>query len=130
MDLAFEQPSRSGADTCRQLAVKFGKALQAIELNEDRPGDRGVVEEARRPEGIGLGGGHGREFLQGRAEAPPAGREMGIKLDWADFYQHVVLDKATVRVRHLAFTPDNPETFRATLEAALTRFREGLSGKG
>jgi hypothetical protein len=58
------------------------------------------------------------------------GGKTGFKLDWADFHQHVVLDKATGRVRHLAFTPDNPETFRATLEAALTRFREGLSGKG
>jgi hypothetical protein len=52
-----------------------------------------------------------------------------LKLDWADFCQHVVIDKTTGRFRHLAFTPDDPETFRATLEAAVTRFRERLSGK-
>jgi hypothetical protein len=51
-----------------------------------------------------------------------------LKLDLADFYQHVDLDKATGLFRHLAFTPDDPETFRATLEAALTRFRDGPSG--
>ena len=55
--------------------------------------------------------------------------KLHLKLDWADFYQHVVLDKATGRLRHLAFTPDDPETFRATLDAAMTRFREGLSGE-
>ena len=52
-----------------------------------------------------------------------------LKLDLADFYQHVDLDKATGLFRHLAFTPDDPETFRATLEAALTRFRDGPSGR-
>ena len=51
-----------------------------------------------------------------------------LKLDWADFHEHVELDKATGLFRHLAFTPDDPETFRATLEAALTRFRDGPSG--
>ena len=51
-----------------------------------------------------------------------------LKLDWADFYKHIDLDKATGLFRHLAFTPDDPETFRATLEAALTRFRDGPSG--
>jgi len=58
------------------------------------------------------------------------GGRMGFKLDCADFYKHVVLDKATGLFRHLAFTPDDPEGFRAALEAALTQFREAPSGRG
>jgi hypothetical protein len=55
-------------------------------------------------------------------------RGMGLKLDWADFHQHVVLDKATGSIRHFAFTPDDPEAFRSTLETALARHRgEGVS---
>ena len=52
------------------------------------------------------------------------GGRLGIKLDWADFQQHVVLDKSTGLFRHVAFTPDDPEAFRAALEAALAKFRE------
>ena len=57
------------------------------------------------------------------------GGRMGIKLDWADLHKHVVLDKGTGLLRHIAFTPDDPETFRAILEAALTRFRKVPGGK-
>jgi hypothetical protein len=52
------------------------------------------------------------------------GGKMGIKLDWADLNQHVVLDKSTGFFRHIAFTPDDPEAFRAALEMALERFHE------
>jgi hypothetical protein len=52
----------------------------------------------------------------------------GLKLDWADFHEHVVLDKATGLFRHVAFTPDNPEAFVAALETALARFREQQGG--
>jgi hypothetical protein len=58
------------------------------------------------------------------------GGRMGIKLDWADMNPHVVLDKSTGFFRHIAFTPDDPEMFRAALETALTRFREDQCGKG
>jgi hypothetical protein len=51
-----------------------------------------------------------------------------LKLDLADFHKHVELDKATGLFRYLAITPDDAEMFRATLEAALTRFRDGTSG--
>jgi hypothetical protein len=57
------------------------------------------------------------------------GGRLGFKLDWADFYKHVVLDKVAGWFRHLAFTQDDPEIFRATLEAALTRYRERPHGK-
>jgi hypothetical protein len=69
------------------------------------------------------------EQVEGVAVANPYRGWWRFKLDWADFYKHVDLDKATGLFRHLAFTPDDPETFRAILEAALTRFREGPSDK-
>jgi hypothetical protein len=57
------------------------------------------------------------------------GGKMGIKLDLADWNRHVVLDKSTGFFRHIAFTPDDPDMFRATLETALARFREKQGGK-
>jgi hypothetical protein len=57
------------------------------------------------------------------------GGRRGIKLDWADIHRHVVLDKSTGFFRHIAFTPDDAEMFRATLETALTSFREQQGGK-
>jgi hypothetical protein len=57
------------------------------------------------------------------------GGKLGIKLDLADMHQHVVLDKSTGFFRHIAFTPDDPEMFRATLESALARFHERHGGK-
>jgi hypothetical protein len=47
-----------------------------------------------------------------------------LKLDWANFVEHVVLDKSKGRVRRVLFTPDDPKAFKSTLDQALTRFRE------
>jgi hypothetical protein len=58
------------------------------------------------------------------------GDGLTLKLDWADFHKHLVLDKSTGLIRHIAFTPDDPDAFRATLDAALTRFRDRQGGKG
>ena len=58
------------------------------------------------------------------------GGKLGIKLDWADLHEHVVLDKSTGVFRHLAFTPDDPEAFRAALDGAIKRFREEKGDKG
>ena len=52
------------------------------------------------------------------------GLRPALKLDWADFHEHVVLDKNTGLFRHFAFTPDNPEEFVAALEGALARYRQ------
>jgi len=52
------------------------------------------------------------------------GGKLGIKLDWADLHEHVVLDKSTGVFRHIAFTPDDPEAFRTALDGAIKRFRE------
>jgi hypothetical protein len=69
------------------------------------------------------------EQVKGVAVANPFRGWWRLKLDWADFHKHIELDKTTGLFRHLAFTPDEPATFRATLEAALTRFREGRGGE-
>ena len=61
----------------------------------------------------------------------------GLKLDWADFHQHLVLDKATGLFRNIAFSPDDPlafraaleEAFRAALEEAMAAYRQG-DGRG
>jgi len=52
----------------------------------------------------------------------------GLKLDWADFHQHLVLDKATGLFRHVAFSPDDPLAFRAALQAAIGAYRQGDGG--
>ena len=50
-----------------------------------------------------------------------------LKLDWANFVEHVVLDKSAGFVRRVLFTPDDPEAFKSALDYALTRFRESQS---
>jgi hypothetical protein len=52
------------------------------------------------------------------------GLRPALKLDWADFHEHVVLDKSTGLFRYIAFTPDNPTEFVAALETALAQFRQ------
>jgi hypothetical protein len=50
-----------------------------------------------------------------------------LKLDWANFTEHVVLDKTGGRVRRLLFTPDDPHRFKLAFDAALSRFRGGTA---
>lgn len=47
-----------------------------------------------------------------------------IKLDWANFLEHVVLDKSSGHVHRLLFTPEDPEEFTTILNQALTRYRK------
>ena len=51
-----------------------------------------------------------------------------LKLDWANFLEHVVLDKSTGRIRRVLFTPDDPEAFKSALGKALVQWREKQSG--
>jgi hypothetical protein len=51
-----------------------------------------------------------------------------LKLDWANFVEHVVLDKSKGHVRRILFTPEDTEAFRAALDEALTRYREKQAG--
>jgi len=50
-----------------------------------------------------------------------------LKLDWANFVEHVVLDKSAGFVRRVLFTPDDPEAFKSALDQALARFRVSQS---
>jgi hypothetical protein len=50
-----------------------------------------------------------------------------LKLDWANFVEHVVLDKREGFVRRVLFTPDDPTAFKGALDQALARFRESHS---
>jgi hypothetical protein len=75
----------------------------------------------------------GVEVANSFAEAlrmPLRGGRMAIKLDWADFHKHVVLDRTTGVFRHIAFTPDDPEAFRTVLKAAMSRYRAGRGEDG
>ncbi|HKK20878.1 MAG TPA: hypothetical protein VJ983_05340, partial [candidate division Zixibacteria bacterium] len=44
------------------------------------------------------------------------GFKPAIKLDWANFTEHVVLDKREGFCRRFLFTPENPEEFKAMLD--------------
>ena len=47
-----------------------------------------------------------------------------LKLDWANFLEHVVVDKREGFLRHILFTPEDPAEFVSAINEALTRFRE------
>jgi hypothetical protein len=46
-----------------------------------------------------------------------------LKLDWANFVDHVVLDKNAGLIRRVLFTPDDLAAFTAALEEALASYR-------
>ena len=47
-----------------------------------------------------------------------------LKLDWANFLEHVVIDKDEGFVRRVLFTPENPTEFKEALAETLERYRE------
>jgi hypothetical protein len=47
-----------------------------------------------------------------------------LKLDWANFLEHVVLDKSEGLVRRVLFTPDDPAAFKSALDEALSQYRQ------
>jgi hypothetical protein len=47
-----------------------------------------------------------------------------LKLDWANFVEHVDLDKSAGLIRRVLFTPDDPNAFKSALDQALTRSRQ------
>jgi glutaredoxin-related protein len=47
-----------------------------------------------------------------------------LKLDWANFLEHVVVDKNKGHIRRILFTPDDLEAFKGALESALNRYRQ------
>lgn len=52
-----------------------------------------------------------------------------LKLDWANFVEHVVLDKREGCVRRILFTPSDLEAFTSALNDALIKYRKA-SGTG
>ncbi len=53
-----------------------------------------------------------------------------LKLDWANFLEHVVLDKSEGHIRRVLFTPDDPEGFKKALDEALARYRAKQTSGG
>ena len=47
-----------------------------------------------------------------------------LKLDWANFIEHVVLDKSKGYVRRVLFTPDDLDAFKSAVESTLDKYRE------
>ncbi len=41
-----------------------------------------------------------------------------LKLDWANFTEHVVIDKKAGKIRRILFTPENPTEFKSALDNA------------
>ena len=52
-----------------------------------------------------------------------------LKLDWANFLEHVVLDKSKGKVRRVLFTPEDPAGFKKALDGALAAYRHAKPGK-
>jgi hypothetical protein len=48
-----------------------------------------------------------------------------LKLDWANFVEHVVIDKSEGFIHRVLFTPDDPQAFKNALDQALKRFCGG-----
>ena len=51
-----------------------------------------------------------------------------LKVDWANFTEHVVIDKSEGLVHRILLTPDNPEEFRNILVDALSRYGQSADG--
>lgn len=47
-----------------------------------------------------------------------------LKIDWANFVEHVVIDKHEGMLKRLLFTPDNPSEFVSRLESALASYNQ------
>jgi hypothetical protein len=47
-----------------------------------------------------------------------------LKLDWANFKEHVVLDKSSGNIHRILFTPKDPEAFRNALQEAIANYRK------
>jgi hypothetical protein len=47
-----------------------------------------------------------------------------LKLDWANFADHVVLDRSEGTIRRILFTPEDPGAFVAAAASAVKRWRE------
>lgn len=46
-----------------------------------------------------------------------------LKVDWANFQEHVVVDRAEGWIRRILFTPEDPEGFRKAFDEAFAEFQ-------
>ncbi len=76
-------------------------------------------------EGIEISESEVRGLLRGDLHL--TGFRPALKLDWANFVEHVVVDKSEGRIRRILLTPDDLETFKSKLDEALNRFRDDSS---
>ena len=51
-----------------------------------------------------------------------------LKLDWANFLEHVVVDKSGGWMHRVLFTPDDVEAFKLALDQELERYRASRAG--
>ena len=51
-----------------------------------------------------------------------------LKVDWANFVEHVVIDKSEGLIHRILLTPDNPEKFRNVLADALSQYGKSAGG--
>ncbi len=51
-----------------------------------------------------------------------------LKVDWANFVEHVVIDKSEGLIHRVLLTPADPDEFVSTLDEALSRYREESDG--
>ena len=47
-----------------------------------------------------------------------------LKVDWANFVEHVVIDKSEGLIHRILLTPDDSEKFKSVLDEALSRYGE------
>lgn len=47
-----------------------------------------------------------------------------LKLDWANFTGHIVLDKSSGHIHRILFTPDDPRAFKTALDDAIRKYRD------
>ena len=59
-----------------------------------------------------------------RGDLQLKGFRPALKVDWANFVEHVVIDKSEGHIRRILLTPDDPGVFVSTLDAALSRYKE------
>lgn len=52
------------------------------------------------------------------------GFKPALKIDWANFQEHVVLDKKSGFCKRILFTPENPAEFKDVLERLLQEYHE------
>ena len=48
-------------------------------------------------------------------------QSFALKLDMADFYRHVALYRRSGWIKHLRFTPDDPDTFVSVCKSIMTK---------